>query len=354
METKEREFFNQLITTHGATGDEQPVQEVVRQYAREFADEVTSDVLGNVIAVRNPGAKLRVLLDGHCDQIGLGVQHIDKNGFIYVHSLGGWDIQNLIGQHVSIWTKNGPVLGVIGRKPIHLLDPEERGKVSKLGDIWVDIGAGNEEEARAKVSLGDTITLRTFVSELGNDLVASSAMDDRCGVWVVMEALRRIDSSKLKCAVYAVSATQEEEGYRGSKPAAYGIAPQVGVAVDVTHATDCPTVDSKKSGDIKLGQGPVIERGPNFSPIVVERFCEQAESNGISYQLCANGRPGGTDAFVIQMTRDGVASGLISIPNRYMHSPVEVISLKDMEDAADLIARFIEGLDENFSFIPHV
>ncbi len=354
METKVKEFFNRIVTTRGATGDEQSVQEVVRQYVRDFADEVKTDVLGNVIAVRNPGAKLRVLLDGHCDQIGLGVQHIDKNGFIYVHSLGGWDIQNLIGQHVTIWSQNGPVAGVIGRKPIHLLEPEERGKGSKLGDIWVDIGAKNEDEARAKVALGDTITVRTFMSELGNEMASSSAMDDRCGVWVVMEALRRIDSSKLKCAVYAVSATQEEEGYRGAKPAAYGIAPHVGVAVDVTHATDCPTLDPKKNGDVKIGLGPVIERGPNFSPIVTERFCEQAELNGIPYQLCANGRPGGTDTFVIQMTREGVAVGLISIPNRYMHSPVEVISLKDMEAAADLIARFIEGLDENFNFIPHV
>ena len=354
METKAREFFNHLVTTHGATGDEQAVQEVVRQYVQDFADEVKTDVLGNVIAVRNPEGKLRVLLDGHCDQIGLGVRDIDKNGFIYVHSLGGWDIQNLIGQHVTIWTKKGPVLGVIGRKPIHLLEVEERGKVSKLDDIWVDIGVGSKEEAEAKVDLGDTITIRTFLTELDNDLTASCAMDDRCGVWVVMEALRRIDPAKLKCAVYAVSATQEEEGYRGAKPAAFGIDPHVGIAVDVTHATDCPTVDPNKSGEVKIGKGPVIERGPNFSPIVVDRFCEQAEANGISYQLCANGRPGGTDTFVIQMTRDGVASGLISIPNRYMHSPVEVISLRDMEAAAELIARFIENLDENFSFIPHI
>lgn len=353
MERKQREFFNQLLTTSGATGAEQPVQDVVRAYVKDFADEVTTDVLGNVIAVRNPGAKLRVLLDAHCDQIGLGVLNIEKNGFIYVHALGGWDVQNLIGQHVTIWTKNGPVGGVIGRKPIHLLEPEERAKASKLDEIWVDIGAKSAEEAAERVAIGDTITVRTFQTELGNNQLASCAMDDRSGVWVIIEALRRIDPAKLKCAVYAVSATQEEEGYRGSKPAAFGIDPHVGIAVDVTHATDCPTVDPKKIGDIKLGSGPVIKRGPNFNPILVERLCEKAEQNAIPYQLMANGRPGGTDAFVIQMTRSGVATGLVSIPNRYMHSPVEVISLDDMEHAADLLARFVEDLDENFSFIPH-
>ncbi len=354
MEVKARKFFDDLLSTPGPTGHEQRVQEVVRQYAADFADSVTTDVMGNVIAVRNADAPLRVMLAGHCDQIGLGVRFIDSNGFIYVHTLGGWDIQNLIGQHVTIWSENGPVGGVIGRKPIHLLEPEERGKAAKLCDIWVDIGAKSKEEAEKRVRLGDCITLRTTCTELSNNCVAASATDDRSGVWVILEALRRIDASKLKCAVYAVSTTQEEEGYRGAQPGAFGVHPHVGIAVDVTFASDCPSIEAKKTGEIHLGGGPVIERGPNFSPIVVDRFCEIAESNEISYQLCANGRPGGTDTYVIQMTREGVAAGLISIPNRYMHSPVEIVSLDDMDAAADLIARFIENLDENYSFIPHI
>ena len=354
METKARDFFNQLLTTPGPTGHEEPVQDVVRRYVQDFADDVKTDVMGNVIAVRNPDAPLRVMLAGHCDQIGLGVRFIDSDGFLYVHPLGGWDLQNLVGQHVTIWAKNGPVYGVIGRKPIHLQEPDDRTKVPKLSELWVDIGAKDRDEAASRVSLGDTMTLRSFTTELANDRIASSATDDRAGVWVVMEALRRIDASRLKCAVYAVSTTQEEEGYRGAKPAAYGIHPTVGIVVDVTFASDCPTIDPKKSGEIKMGGGPVIERGPNFSPIVVDRFCEMAEANEIPYQLCANGRPGGTDACVLQMTQEGVAAGLISIPNRYMHSPVEIVSLDDMEKAAELIARFIENLDENFSFIPHI
>lgn len=354
METSAREFFNSLLTTPGPTGHEERVQEVVRQYAAGFADSVKTDVLGNVIAVRNADAPLRVMLAGHCDQIGLGIRYIDANGFIYVHALGGWDIQNLIGQHVTIWAQDGPVGGVIGRKPIHLLEPEERGKAAKLSDIWVDIGAASREEAEKKVKPGDCITLRTFCTELANDRIAASATDDRSGVWVVMEALRRIDASKLKCAVYAVSTTQEEEGYRGAMPGAFGIHPHVGIAVDVTFASDCPSIEAKKTGEINIGGGPVIERGPSFSPIVVERFCEKAEENDIKYQLCANGRPGGTDTCVIQMTQEGVATGLISVPNRYMHSPVEIVSLADMDAAADLIARFLENLDENYSFIPHI
>jgi len=354
LEEKSREFLNQLLLTPGATGREEAVQEVVRAYAGGFADSVTTDVMGNVIAVRNADAPIRIMLAGHCDQIGLGVRFIDADGFIYVHSLGGWDVQNLIGQHVSIWTKNGPVAGVIGRKPIHLQEPEDRSKAAKLGDIWVDIGAQTKEEAEAKVSLGDPITVRSFVTELENSLIAAPATDDRTGVWIVMEALRRIDAEKLKCAVYAVSTTQEEEGYRGSKPAAFGIHPHVAIAVDVTFASDCPTIEAKRSGEIKMGGGPVIERGPNFSPILVERLCDAAEKNGIGYQLCANGRPGGTDACVLQMTREGAATGGISIPNRYMHSPVEVVSLKDLDACADLLARLIEELDENVSFIPHV
>lgn len=354
VEAKPKEFLEKLLQTPGVTGREEAVQEVVREYVKDFADEVRTDVMGNVFAVRNPDAPLQVMLAGHCDQIGLGVRFIDSQGFIYVHSLGGWDVQNLIGQHVTIWTKNGPVAGVIGRKPIHLQEPEDRTKAAKLSDIWIDIGTASKEETEKKVAIGDPITLRSFVTELENEQIASQGLDDRAGVWIVMEALRRIDSAKLKCAVYAVSTTQEEEGYRGAKPAAFGINPQVSIAVDVTFASDCPTIEAKKSGEIKMGGGPVIERGPNFSPIVVERFCEKAEQNEIPYQLCANGRPGGTDACVLQMTQGGSATGGISIPNRYMHSAVEVVSLKDLDACADLLARFLEDLDENFSFIPHI
>ncbi len=353
MDEKSREFLNKLLITPSPSGYEQPGQEVVREYVKTFADEVRTDVLGNVIAGRNVGARLRVMLAGHVDQIGLSVRHIDSDGFISVVNLGGWDIQVLIGQHVTVWTKNGPVDGVLGKKPIHLLKDEERKQVPKITDLWVDLGAQNKEEAEKLVRIGDPITVKMTTVELQNKRIAASATDDKAGVWVVMEALRRVDASKLKCAVFAVSTVQEELGTRGAITSCFGVAPQVGIAVDVTFATDCPTIDPKQIGEVKLGKGAVIDRGPNMNPALVERLCQMGDTHQIPYQLTASGSPPGTDARVIQMTRDGVASGLVSVPNRYMHSPVEVVSLDDMDACADLLARFLEELDENVDFIPN-
>ncbi|MDO4551776.1 MAG: M42 family metallopeptidase [Planctomycetia bacterium] len=353
MDEKSREFLNKLLLTPSPSGYEQRGQEVVREYAKTFADDVRTDVLGNVIAVRNENAPIRVMLAGHCDQIGLGVRHIDADGFISVVNLGGWDIQVLIGQHVTIWTKNGPVDGVLGKKPIHLLKDEERKQVPKITDLWVDIGAQNKEEAEKLVRIGDPITVKMTVVEMQNKRIAASATDDKSGVWVIMEALRRINADKLKCAVFAVSTVQEELGTRGAITSSYGVHPHVGIAVDVTFATDCPTIDPKQLGEVKLGKGAVVDRGPNMNPMVVERLCEMAETHEIPYQLVASGSPPGTDARVIQMSREGVATGLVSVPNRYMHSPVEVVSLDDMDACADLLARFIENLDENTDFIPN-
>jgi len=352
MEQKAKDFLKKVLTTPSPTGFEQPVQDLVREYAKEFAETVETDVMGNVYAGRNVNAPFRVMMTGHCDQIGLSVQYIDENGYLYVLPLGGWDVQNLIGQHVTIWTKNGPVPGVIGKKPIHLLDAEERKVVPKISDIWVDIGAASKEEAAQNVRVGDAITVRMTYSELKNNRIASSATDDKSGMWVVMEALRRVDASKLKVAAYAVSTTQEEVGLRGATTAAYKINPHVGIAVDVTFTSDCPTIDAKKIGDIRLGSGPAIGRGPNFNPGLVERLTQIGDAQNIPYQLDPSGTPPGTDARNIQVTRAGVATGLVSVPNRYMHSPVEIVSLDDMDACADLLARFIESLDENTDFIP--
>lgn len=349
-----KEFLKKVLTTPSPTGFEQPVQEIVREYAKDFADTIETDVMGNVIVGRNVDAPFRVMLTGHCDQIGLSVQYIDADGFLYVIMLGGWDVQNLIGQHVTVWAKNGPIPGVIGRKPIHLLDADERKVVPKISDIWVDIGAENKEEAASLVRVGDAITVQMTYSELRNNRIASSATDDKSGMWVVMEALRRVEAGKLKCAAYAVSTTQEEVGLRGATTAAFHVNPHVGIAVDVTFTSDCPTIEAKKISEVKLGKGPAIGRGPNFNPGVVERLVTLSEENNIPYQLNPSGSPPGTDARAIQVTRSGIAAGLVSVPNRYMHSPVEVVSYDDMNACADLLARFIESLDENSDFTPHV
>lgn len=352
MPSDAHEFFRRILQTPSPSGFERPVQDVVRQYAASFADEIRTDVFGNVIAVRNPQAPLRVMLAGHCDQIGLLVQYIDAEGFIYVQPIGGWDSQVLIGQRLTVWSAGGPVHGVMARKPIHLLTEEERKQVPKLKDLWLDIGARDKADAEQVVRVGDPVTLELTYRDLRNGTACSPAMDNKTGLWVVVEALRRIDPARLRCGVYAVSTVQEELGLRGARTSAFGIDPQVGIAVDVTHATDCPTIEKKSDGDVRLGAGPVIFRGPNMNLAVTERLIATARSRDIACQLGALARAASNDANPMQINRSGMATGLVSIPNRYMHSPVETISLADIERAADLLAAFCEGLETEVDFTP--
>jgi len=352
VESTALSFFKTALETPSPSGYEGPLQQIVRDYAADFADQISTDVHGNVILARNPDAPLRLMLAGHCDQIGLIVQHIDDEGFLYVKPIGGWDPQQLIGQRMTVWTDDGPVFGVIAKKPIHLMTDEDRKKVPKIRDLWLDIGAADKEEAEGMVRVGDAVTVELGFNQMPNERAVSPAMDDKAGMWVVVEALRRLDTAKLNCAVYAVSTVQEEVGLRGARTSSFGIDPHVGVAVDVTFSTDCPTVEKKEEGDIKLGSGPVVYRGPNMNPKVVRRLIDAADTNEIPYQLAAEGRATGTDANAIQINRSGVAAGLVSIPNRYMHSPVEMVSLDDLDKAADLLARFAEALPADAEFIP--
>ena len=352
MDSRAREFFQRILETPSPSGYERPVQELVREYAGEFADEITTDLHGNVIAVKNPGAPIRLMLAGHCDQIALLVQFIDKDGFLFVQPIGGWDTQVLIGQRMTVWTAEGPVPGIIARKAIHMLTDEERKQVVKMHDLWIDIGAKSKEEAEGVVRVGDPATLELGYREMRNSLAYSPGMDDKTGLWVVIEALRRASQRKLNCAVYAVSTVQEEIGLRGARTSSFGIDPQVGIAVDVTHATDCPTIDKKQEGDVVLGKGPVVYRGPNMNPHVVDRLLVAASEREIPYQLSAASRATGTDANAMQVNRAGMATGLISIPNRYMHSPVELISLDDIDQAAELLAEFAARIEHDADFTP--
>jgi len=352
MESEALDLFKTVLQTPSPSGYESPLQAVVREYAGRFADEVSTDVHGNVIAVKNPGAPVRLMLAGHCDQIGLIVQHVDENGFVYLQPIGGWDPVVLVGQRMTVWATDGPVFGVIARKPIHLITEEERTKAPKMKELWLDVGAANKEEAEKMLRVGDPVTVELQYREMPNRRVVSPAMDDKCGMWVVIEAMRRADRAKLNCALYAVSTVQEELGLRGAQTSCFGIDPHVGVAVDVTFATDCPTIEKKEEGDVALGRGPVIYRGPNFNPKVVRQLVDAAEAAHVPYQMAAAGKPPGTDARIIQVTRAGVATGLVSIPNRYMHSPVELICLDDIDHAADLLARFAESIPTDVDYTP--
>ena len=358
MQDNAREFFEQAIATPSPSGYEERIQKVVRDYISPHADQVRVDVHGNLIAEIGNTEGPRLMFAGHCDQIGMLVSHIDEKGFVYAQTIGGWDPQQLIGQAMSIWTDAGQVPAVISRKPIHLLTAEERTAVVGLDEMWLDVGASSDKEAAETIRVGDPVTLDLRMRPLMNGIVTGPGMDNKTGMWTVIEALRRAKekagNNPLACHLHGVSTVQEEIGLRGAKTAAGGINPSVAIAVDVTHASDCPTIDKNKQGDIRLGGGPVIFRGPNINPKVAQRLIELAESNEIPYQLAAIGRATPNDANVLQLHGAGVATGLVAIPNRYMHSAVEAISLDDIDHVAELLAHFAAALASDDDFTPGV
>jgi len=280
------------------------------------------------------------------------VQHIDSDGFLYVQPMGGWDMQILLGHRLCVWTKDGPVSAVVSRKAPHMLTTEERKKVPEFVDIWIDVGAKDRAEAESLVALGDTITVELSHQELRNGLFTSPGLDDKVGVWTVMETLRLLHGRSIQAAVFCVSTVQEEIGLRGATTSAYGIQPTVGIAVDVCHATDTPGNEKKQLGETKINGGPVVFRGPNINPHVHERLVAAAKAQSIAVQTRGVPKATGTDANAIQLAREGVAAGLLSIPNRYMHSPVEVVSLSDLDNAAKILAEFCANVTADTNWIP--
>lgn len=352
MQAADKDFLIALLNTPGPSGYEEKIQAVVKEHIAGYSDEVRTDWHGNVSGVVNAEAPLRVMLAGHCDQIGFLVQHIDEMGYLRLNPIGGWDVQMLIGQKLVVWTDNGPVNGVIARKAIHLLTQEERKQVPELKELWLDIGVKDEAEARGLVAIGDPVTLELGFREMRNNLASAAGMDDRVGVWVIMQALKQIAAGQSQVAVHAVSTVQEEIGLRGARTSAFQIAPQVGIAVDVTHATDCPGIDQNQYGRVKVGAGPVVFRGPNVNPHVYRRLADLASEHNVPMQTVGISKAASNDGNALQINRDGCATGIIGIPNRYMHSPVEVISLDDLDNAAKLIALFCLSLTPDTDFTP--
>lgn len=352
LNVEERQFLADLLHAPSPSGYERPVQDVVRKFAAQFSAAVRTDSHGNVIVAVNPEGSPRIMLAGHCDQIGLIVKNIDDRGFLWVHAIGGWDPQVLIGQRVQVWTATGAIEGVIARKPIHLLTADERKVVPEIKNLWVDIAVKDGEEARSLVTIGDPVTVVLGWTELRNNLAVGAAMDNKVGVWTVMTAARRAAERHPQAAIFAVSTVQEEIGLRGVQTSAHGIDPHLGIVVDVTHATDCPTIDQNQFGQVKLGQGPVLYRGPNVNPVVLDRLRSLATGASISVQLNALAGAASNDAAQLQLARSGVAVGLVCIPNRYMHSPVEMVSLDDLDRAAELIATFCVDLAPTDDFTP--
>jgi endoglucanase len=333
------QFLERLLDTPGPSGFEGAPARVWRDEAATFA-AVSADVVGNSMAVVNGTGGPTILLAGHIDEIGVIVTYIDDNGYLYIEPIGGWDSQVLVAQRLRFLGRHGDVQGVIGKKPIHLMKPEERDKVSKITDLWVDIGATNRAEAEARVSVGDAGVIDQRVLRLPNDRIVSRAIDNRIGAFVVLEAARRYAQRPGAARVVAVATAQEEIGYSGggARVAAHSTGAQMAIAVDVTFATDHPGAKKEEVGDHKIGGGPVISRGSVIHPLVVQLLRDSAERLAIPYSLHAAGRFTSTDADAMQLARDGVATGLVSVPNRYMHSPNEMVSLEDLDRAAELIA----------------
>ena len=344
-------FLKQLLSAPGPSGDEVRPARVWRNEAQTFADEVHTDVRGNTYAVLK-GALPRVLLAGHIDEIGLMITHIDSEGFLWFAPVGGWDAQVLVGQRVRLLGKQGEVIGVIGKKAVHLLKADERERASKVEDLWIDIGAKNREEALAQVRVGAVGVIDAPVYEFPNGRIVSRSIDNRIGAFTVLEALRELARARPTATVAAVATVQEEITFAGARTSAFSFDPQVAVVVDVTHATDHPDANKRQAGEVKLGGGPVISRGSAGSPVVFDMLVSLAEREGIPYVVEASPRATGTDADAIHLSRGGVATGIISIPNRYMHSPNEMIALEDVEHAVRLIAAFVRTLSAETDLVP--
>jgi endoglucanase len=349
------QFLKRLLDTPAPSGFESAAAAVWREEAETFADSVTGDVSGNSIAVLNPEGSPRVMLAGHIDEIGVMVTHIDDDGFLYFEGIGGWDSQVLVGQRIRLLTRNGDVTGVVGKKPIHLMKNDEKDKVSKIEDLWIDVGAKDREAAVARgVRVGDPGVIDASLVELGDDLIASRSIDNRIGAFIVLEALRILSRKKSKAMVAAVATTQEEIGYAGggARTSAYSVEPQLAIVVDVTFASDAPGIEKKMVGEHKLGSGPVITRGSATNARLTERLAEVAEKKKIPYTLTAAPRYTATDADAIYLSRHGVATAVLSVPNRYMHSPNEIVSVQDLDATARLIAAFCQSLSETDNWLP--
>lgn len=342
------EFLTDLLAARSPSGYETEAQAVFDAYVKPAADDYAFDAMGNRIATLNPKGDPVLMLAGHIDELGLIITFINDKGFIYFDTIGGHDRIMIPGRRVIIQTAKGPVKGVTGKRAIHLMDEGDRKKVPEIHELWIDIGARSKKEALDRVSIGDVATYDHGFELIHGSVGASRAFDDKVGAYIVGETLIRLAKARRKLAarVVSVGTTQEEIGVRGATTATYSVNPHIAIAVDVGHATDHPDCDNRKYGETKLGGGPILCRGANINPKVFDRLLKAAQKLGIPYQLEADPRPTGTDARAIQVGRAGVATGLVSIPLRYMHTPSEMVDLEDVERCVQLLVEFAAGLEK--------
>ena len=350
---KSLKFLENLMISSGPSGFEEKTASVMRGYLKDFAHEVRTDVMGNTIAVINPKSTFKVMLAGHYDEIGFQVVYISEEGLIYFREVGGIDKITIPGTEVEILTAKGKVPGVIGKKPIHLTKPKDREQALDLSDLWIDIGAENTKEAAKLVSIGDPVAFKPNFEMLGKHRIKSKGIDDKIGAFVAAETFRELSKKKIDAAVYCVGTVQEELGLRGAETSAFGIDPNVGIAIDVSFTTDTPDIQKKLLGDVKLGSGPILQRSADNNSVLITKLQKTASAKKIPVQVsCGHRASGGTDAAKIQMTRSGVATAIVSIPNRYMHTQVEICDIRDVENCVKLLTETIAAMKKTDSFIP--
>jgi len=337
-------FLVDLLDARSPTGAEYEAQAVVDRYVEDEVDAYRRDTMGNRFATVNPDGNPKLLFAGHIDELGLIITYINDNGFVYFDTLGGHDKTMISGRRVSILTEDGVVKGVTGKRAIHLMSPEDRKKVPETHEIWIDLGVKNKEEAEKLVGIGDTAVYDQSFELIRGSVGVARAFDDKAGAYAVMEAVRRLTKGKLAARVTAAATTQEEIGTRGAMTAAFSENPDFAIAVDVGHATDSPDCDPRKYGSFKQGGGSIVCCGPNINPIIFKRIIECAKKNKIPYQVEADPRPTGTDARAIQVAQAGIATGLLSIPLRYMHTPSEMVDLEDIEHTVQLLVAVARSL----------
>jgi len=346
QDTEAPRFLKDLLNARSPSGYEGEAQSVVDQFLAPVADSYRKDVLGNRIAELTPNGGPTLLLAGHMDELGLLIQYVDDKGFLYFSTIGGMDLSTISGRRVHVLGKNGVVTGVTGRRAIHLLNAEERKKVPELQNIWIDIGAKSKEEALKRVRIGDVAVYDHGFEMLGGSLAVGRAMDNKVGCYVVCEVLRRLAGEReaLRAGIVTVATSQEEIGCRGARAVVGSLAVDFAIAVDVTHATDHPECDNRRFGEFKLGGGPAITRGGNTNPVMFEALVGLAEANGIPYQIEADPRPSSSDGRELQMAAGGLATTVICVPLRYMHTPSEIIDLVDVENTVRLLVAYAKSL----------
>lgn len=356
MQENDFQLLKELVEAPSPSGYEQPAQRIIRRELEPLVDTLETDIMGNVIARidANRADAPRVMLAGHCDEIGFMVKFIDDQGFIYFAPIGGIDAHLVPGQRVYIHTAGKAVLGVIGKKPIHMIEAKDRETVLKLKQLFIDVGCSSRAETEEMVAVGDPITFAVGLERLCGERVTSRALDDKMGAYIVTRVLRNLHQrGSSPVELIGVSTVQEEIGLRGGATSVYGIKPDVGIAVEVGFATDYPEMDKKDIGHLAVGQGPIIARGANINPVLFRLLIETAQAEGIPHQIMAAPRATGTDANVMQLSRGGVATALVSVPLRYMHTPVEVLSLTDLEHTIRLLTAVLDKIDNKEMFIPN-